>query len=57
MFLESIEHQARQQLENEQSDRRYMLQQDIGTLHTQVDRLVYLATQLGNVRQNSEAGQ
>jgi hypothetical protein len=56
MFLESIEHQARQQLENEQSDRRYMLQQDIGTLHTQVERLIYLANQLGNVRQNSEAG-
>jgi hypothetical protein len=56
-LLESIEHQARQQLTDEQSNRRYMLQQDVGTLHTQVDRLVYLANQLGNTRQHSEAGQ
>jgi len=33
-----------------------MLQQDVGTLHTQVTRMVYLSTQLHNTG-SKEAGQ
>jgi len=47
-LLASIAHDAQLQIDDMRTDRRDSLHNDVGTLHTQVTRMVYLSTQLHN---------
>ena len=47
-LLASIAHDAQLQIDDMRTDRRDSLHSDVGTLHTQVTRMVYLSTQLHN---------
>ena len=55
-LLASIAHDAQLQIDDMRTDRRDSLHNDVGTLHTQVTRMVYLSTQLHNTG-SKEAGQ
>ena len=55
VLIDSIAYETVQQAGAATSDRRYNLQQNIGTLHTHACRLVHLATQLGSI--DTEGGQ
>jgi hypothetical protein len=47
-LLASIAHDAQLQIDDMRTERRHSLHNDVGTLHTQVTRMVYLSTQLHN---------
>lgn len=49
-LIHGIEYHVKLQATAEKDEQRYTIAQDIGTLHTQAGRLVYLATQLGTLQ-------